>query len=291
MKKALFGPAGNSQSFYDAGYKHSKEMPHYLKEMGLGWYEYSCGKGIRIKPETAQDIGRAASQNNILMSVHAPYYINLANPDSQKREKSRDYVYETFETAKHMQAKRVVLHTGSAKGKKRNKALDTALEEIKKLVREKNERGYGDIILCPETLGKLNQLGSLNEILAMCKVSDELLPTIDFGHLNSRGNGCIKTQEDYTAILDAVENELGSERLKRMHMHFSHQEYTQKGERKHLTFEDTEYGPFFEPLSKEIVKRGMHPVIVCESRDVMAEDALKMKKIYEQDLITSGAVL
>jgi deoxyribonuclease-4 len=81
-----------------------------------------------------------------------------------------------------------------------------------------------------------------------------------------------------------VENDLGSERMRGMHVHFSHQEYTEKGERKHLTFEDTIYGPFFEPLSKEIVKRGMYPVIVCESRDLMAEDAAKMKEIYERDI-------
>ena len=291
MRKALFGPAGNSQSFYDAGYKHSTEMPRYLKEMGLDWYEYSCGKGIRIKPETAQEIGREAEKCNILMSVHAPYYINLANPDPEKRERSREYVYETLETAKHMQAKRVVLHTGSTKGKSRSGAFKTAMDEMKKLVEEKRKRGYTDILLCPETLGKQNQLGSLEEILMMCRISDELLPTIDFGHLHSRGNGCIKTQGDYAAILDAVENELGQERLRNMHIHFSHQEYTIKGERRHLTFQDNEYGPFFEPLSKEIVKRGMYPVIVCESSGTMAEDALKMKKIYGQDLLTHSAVL
>ena len=291
MKKALFGPAGNSQSFYDAGHKHSREMPAYLNALGLGWYEYSCGKGVRLCRETAQEIGREAEKHSIFMSVHAPYYINLANPDPAKRERSREYVYETLETAKHMQAKRVVLHTGSTKGKSRSDAVKTAIGEMKQLVKGKNERGYADIILCPETLGKISQLGSLEEIIEMCKVSDELLPTIDFGHLHSRGNGCIKTQEDYAAILEAVENELGSERLKCMHIHFSHQEYTQMGERRHLTFKDTEYGPFFEPLSKELVKRKMHPVIVCESAGVMAQDALAMKKIYERDLITFGAVL
>ena len=284
MKKALFGPAGNSMSFYDAGYKHSWQMPQYLADMGLGWYEYSCGKGIRIHKETAERIGAEAEERGIGMSVHAPYYINLANPDPEKRKRSREYVYQTLKVAQQMRAARVVLHTGSTKGKKRVTSLELAVSELRTIVREKNEMGYKGITLCPETLGKINQLGSLEEILTMCRVADELYPTIDFGHVHSRGNGSIKTREDYAAILDAVENALGNERMSGMHVHFSHQEYTEKGERKHLTFEDTIYGPFFEPLSKEIVARGMYPVVVCESRDVMAEDAVKMQEIYESDL-------
>ena len=289
--KAKFGPAGNPVSFYDAGHKHSYEMPEFLARMGLDWYEYSGGKGLRIKEETARKIGDEAKKHNIGMSVHAPYFINLANPDDEKRERSRGYIYESMLVAKRMGASRVVVHTGSTKGKKRSEALERAVREIRRVVAEKNEMGYQDIILCPETLGKQNQLGSLEEIIEMCKVADEIYPTIDFGHLHSRGNGALNTQEDYSSVLDVIENELGSERLKNMHIHFSHQEYTEKGERRHLTFEDTLYGPFFEPLSQEMVKRGMHPVIVCESSGVMAKDAFAMKKIYEQDLLTCGAVL
>jgi deoxyribonuclease-4 len=239
----------------------------------------------RIKKETAEKIGEEAKKRGILMSVHAPYYINLANSSPEKRAKSRKYILNTYEVAKNMKAKRVVLHTGSAKGKNRKEAVQTVISELKTIREEIIELNLEDIILCPETLGKVNQLGSLEEILHICEADDMLLPTIDFGHLNSRGNGCIKTQADYAAILDAIENSLGKERMDKMHVHFSHQEYTQAGEKRHLTFEDTEYGPFFPPLSKEIVKRNMHPVIVCESRDVMAKDALTMKKIYEQDLL------
>lgn len=284
MNKALFGPAGNSKSFYDAGYKHSYEMPEYLKTRGLGWYEYSMGKGIRVKDETAVKIGEAAILNGIGMSVHAPYYINMANSDPEKRERSRQYIYKSLEVAKNMQAKRVVFHTGSAKGKNRSDALDLVISEMEITLREVKRMGLDDIILCPETLGKVNQMGSLEEILEICSIDDNLIPTIDFGHLHSRSNGNIKRQEDYADILDDIENTLGNERLKKIHVHFSHQEYSEKGEKRHLTFEDNEYGPFFEPLSKEIVKRNMQPIIVCESRDVMIEDALTMKKIYEQDL-------
>ncbi len=291
MRKALFGPAGNPVAFYDAGHKHSYEMPQYIKNMDLDWYEYSCGKGIRIKKETAQKIADEAQNNEISISVHAPYYINLANHDHEKRERSRKYIMDTYEVARNMRAKRVVLHTGSAKGKNRKEAVKLVIDELAIVRDEITNAGLGDIILCPETLGKINQLGSLDEILEICKADDMLYPTIDFGHLHSRGNGCIKTQEDYAEILDKIEDALGKERLDNMHVHFSHQEYTIQGEKRHLSFEDNEYGPFFEPLSKELVKRKMHPVIVCESRDEMAKDALSMKKMYEQDLLSTGAVI
>lgn len=291
MTKPMFGPAGNPKSFYDSGKKHSYEMPGFINSMGLDWYEYSSGKGIRIKEDTAVQIGEEAKKHAVQMSVHAPYYINFANDDAQKRQRSQEYVYQTLEVAKYMQAKRVVLHTGSAKGKNRRTAMETVVAEMKKAVAEKNNRGFGDIALCPETLGKINQIGSLDEILEICDISEELIPTIDFGHLHSRSNGSIKTQADYAAILDHIENALGKERLDIIHIHFSHQEYTENGEKRHLTFEDTVYGPFFEPLSREIVKRKMNPVVVCESKDAMVKDAVAMKKMYEQDLLCFGAVL
>ncbi|MCK5128859.1 MAG: TIM barrel protein [Clostridiales bacterium] len=280
-----FGPAGNSKSFYDAGFKHSYQMPKYIEDKSLGWYEYSCGKGANLKQETAQKIGQEAKKHNIGMSIHAPYYINLSNPEEEKRQKSREYIYQTLQLAHYMEATRVVFHPGACMKQSRGVALNTALREMEIIIDEMDQQGFQDVIICPETMGKKNQLGTLDEVIQLCLVDERIVPTIDFGHLNSRGQGCIESQEDYAEILDIIESALGSERLNKLHIHFSHQEYTNMGEKKHLTFEDIAYGPFFEALSKEIVKRKMTPVIICESRDTMIEDALIMKKIYQQDLL------
>jgi deoxyribonuclease-4 len=108
-----FGPAGNSDIFYEQGFKSSLQMPAWLKKMGLSAYEYSCSKGVKISAETAAKLGEEARLNDIFLSVHAPYYINLTNEDPAKREKSREYIYETLKAAKWMGAGRIVVHTGA----------------------------------------------------------------------------------------------------------------------------------------------------------------------------------
>ena len=131
-------------------------------------------------------------------------------------------------------------------------------------------------------MGKLGQLGTLEEVLALCKLDERMIPCIDFGHLNARSYGSIRTQADYAAILDAIENALGADRLRRLHVHFSKIQYTiPGGEKVHLTFEDTEYGPEFEPLAEEIVRRGMEPTLICESAGTQAEDAGRMQAMIE----------
>jgi len=277
-----FGPSGNSESFYDEGNKSSWQMPAWLKNMGLSAYEYPCGKGIHIGMETALKIGQAARDNDIFMSVHAPYYINFASTEENKRKASIEYVLRTLEVARWMGAKRIVVHTGACSNISRNKAMEIAIPVLKQVLQEADEAGYSDITICPEVLGKNNQLGTLEEIIEMCRVDERLLPTIDFGHLHARSLGCMNNIEDFERVIDMLENGLGSYRAKNFHTHFSRVEYSKGGEKRHWTYSDTCYGPDFDPLAEVIVKRELMPVIICESRSMMAEDALKLKNIYEE---------
>lgn len=276
-----FGPSGNSERFYEQGNKSSVQMPAWLAAMGLSAYEYQCSKGVKISREMAGKLGEQAAANDIFLSIHAPYYINMSSEEPEKRENSKRYIMETLEAASWMGAKRIVVHTGSCSRVSREWALKTATQVLAETITEADSAGFSDITICPEVLGKLNQLGSLEEILTMCKIDERLIPTVDFGHLHARGMGCMKELRDFEQALDKIENALGSERLKRLHCHFSRIEYTASGEKKHWSLADTQFGPDFEPLAEAIVKRNMEPVIICESRESMAEDALKMKKIYE----------
>ena len=276
-----FGPSGNSDSFYEQGFKSSVQMPAWLRGMGLSAYEYQCNKGVKISREMAVKLGRQAAENDIFLSIHAPYYINMASPEQEKRDNSRRYMLETLEAAKWMGAKRIVVHTGSCSKVSREWALKTAIDVLKQVIREADDAGFSDITICPEVLGKINQLGTLDEILEMCRVDDRLIPTVDFGHLHARGMGCLRCVQDFDDVLSRIESQLGSERLKNLHCHFSRVEFTSGGEKKHWTIEDTQYGPEFEHLAEVIYRRRMEPVIICESRDYMAEDALKLKGIYE----------
>ena len=143
--------------------------------------------------------------------------------------------------------------------------------------------GLGDIICCPETMGKVNQLGTLEEVIELCKIDDSFLPTVDFGHLNARTFGSIRTKQNYKEMLDKLENGLGRERARVFHSHFSKIEFTEKGgEKRHLTFEENNgFGPDFEPLMELIYERDWSPVFICESAGTQTEDAQKMKSYYE----------
>ena len=278
--KAIFGPAGNSISF-----KQEKNLSllEYLESFNLKAYEYQCGMGVRITKEKARIFGE--SLKGIAISIHAPYYISLSSVEEEKRKKSVLYILKTAEIAKEMNAKRIVVHSGSCKNIERKKALALAEETLKEAVLELKKEGLEDVLICPETMGKINQLGDLDEVISLCKIEENFIPCIDFGHLNARSFGGIKTKEDYLKILEKVENELGFERLKIFHSHFSKIEYKEPGgERKHLTFEDKIYGPEYEPLLELVVKKNLEPVFICESAGTQAEDAMKMLKTYEEFL-------
>ena len=130
-------------------------------------------------------------------------------------------------------------------------------------------------------MGKIGQLGTLDEVLALCGVDKRITPCIDFGHLNCRTGGRMNTREEVAALFDLMENTIGRERTAKLHAHFSHIEYNDKGEVRHLTFADTVYGPDFAPVAAETAVRGYTPTFICESAGTQAEDALSMKRCYQ----------
>lgn len=281
----LFGPAGNSKSFYDEGHKRTVEAFTWIKDKGLNAFEYSFGRGVRIKEDTAKAIGEEASKNGVTLSVHAPYYINLAAQDLDKAQKNIMYLTQSATAAKWMGANRVVFHPGSQGSLPRShafsyikKALEVAVDHLE------GEGLLQSTAICPETMGKIKQIGDLDEIIELCKIDERIIPTIDFGHLHARGVGAINTEQDYVDILDKLENELGGYRAKHFHVHFAKIEYTAQGEKKHRIFDDEEFGPDFEPFGRLLARRGLEPTIICESKGMMAEDAVKMKQIYEKEL-------
>jgi deoxyribonuclease-4 len=281
-----FGPSGNSEEFYAEGHKSSVEAPEWLASMGLSAYEYSCTKGVKIKEITASQIGDEAKKYGIALSIHAPYYINLASIEPEKRGKSIEYLLQSLTAARWMGAKRVVFHPGSCGREDRQRALERVTETLKRTIDEADRRGLGDIVLCPETLGKKNQLGSLEEVLEMCRLDERLIPTIDFGHIHAYTGGGLKAYDDFDRVVEKIEGALGFERIKSLHVHFSRVEFTKGGEKKHWTFEDTQYGPEFIHLARVIIHRKLSPTVICESRGTMARDARKMKEIYESVLKT-----
>lgn len=275
-----FGPAGNCQMFYEYGYKNTAQMPEFLNKIGLDAYEIQCGRGVRMKDDAAKQIGESARKNGITLSVHAPYYISMSGTEQEKRLNSINYILQSANLAKLSGANRIVIHSGSCSKISRAEALELAKDTFKLAVKAMDDNGYGDISMCPETMGKINQLGTLDEVLEICSIDERIIPAIDFGHINAREQGSLKTEKDFEKIVLAVKDKLGDYRAKHFHVHFSKIEYSTGGEKKHLTFDDTVFGPSFEPFAEVILKHSLEPTIICESDNTMSKDALYMKQYF-----------
>ena len=276
-----FGPSGNSESFYAQGYKSTWQAPAWLRAMGLSAYEYSFGRGVQLSLESAEKIAQHAREHDIAVSAHAPYFINLANPDPEKREASFRYITDSARTVQALGGNRVVVHIGAVMKMERDEALKNCRAGIREAYLRLDDLGLSHIHLCPETMGKKSQIGDLAETLDFCQLDERLIPCLDFAHLHALHQGALNVPEDFMKVLDELESTLGMERAREMHMHFSTIEYTPAGEKRHRTFAEEKYGPRFEMLAPLLKERGYQPRIICESKGTMAEDAKTMMEIYQ----------
>lgn len=276
-----FGPAGNSQIFYDAGFKSSLDAPKWLAGVGLSAYEYSFGRGFSLSFETAEKIGAEIKKFDIALSVHAPYYINFANTDDLMIEKSFSYILRAFDYTKLMKGSKVVIHIATQGKLSRKDALlltESRLDDCLKRIYDRNLQNF---YLCPETMGKFSQIGTYQEIIDLCVKDKILMPTLDFGHINCLLGGGLKSPDDYKRVFDYAFDKLGEFRTKNCHIHFSKIKFGEKGEIHHLNYDDEEFGPDFEHLARVICDYKLTPTIICESHNRMAEDALIFKGIYD----------
>ena len=280
-----FGPSGNSQRFYAEGYKSTTQAPKWCAEQGLTAYEYSFGRGINISDDKCNEIALEAKKHGVQISVHAPYYINFANPSDEMAEKSYNYVLRSAEKARCFGGKRIIFHPSTVGKMTRADAVALTHKRLEILADLIVENNMDDMIFCPETMGKINQIGNVEEVVSFCKIAPFYIPTIDFGHINARTHGSLATFDDYEKLVLHVIDELGFERASKMHVHFSKIEYSTGGEVRHLTFADQMYGPDFEPLARVFKKYNMQPVIICESDGTQADDAVEMKRIYESVIL------
>lgn len=279
---AIFGPGGNSRSFYESGHKTTVEAPDFVRSLGLGAYEFEAGNGITAGETTLRKIGDAARAAGVELSLHAPYYISLSGTDPEKRLKSVEYIQKSLAAAELLGADLIVIHCGSAGKISREEAMRLSADTLQKTL-----EAVGDtkIKLGIETMGKRNQLGTLEEVLTLCRMDPRFAPVVDFGHLNARECGGLFPDADaYRRVFDTVANALDGDTAKYMHCHFSKIEFTSAGEKRHLTFADTVYGPEFEPLAEALAKDGLCPRIISESAGTQSEDALAMQNAYRKFL-------
>lgn len=274
---ATFGPGGNGDWFRRDGMKSVGQTPGWLDRVGLDAFEYEATRGVSASEDSLLLLGAKAREHNIRLSLHTQYYISLSGVDPEKRLKSIEYIEKSLWAADLMGADTIVIHSGSAGKISREEAMRLSCDTLEQLVKALDGR-YENIRLGIETMGKLNQLGTLDEVLEQCRVSPRFVPVVDFGHLNCREQGIAFPDADaYRRVFDRIAASCGDGVARSLHCHFSKIEYTAAGEKCHLTFEDETYGPRFEPLAEAIVREGVAPRIICESAGTQAEDALWMK--------------
>lgn len=280
VKRPLFGPGGNSDSFRAAGFRSTLDAPAWIAGMGLDAYEYEAGNGLSAGDGALAAIGKAAREAGVAMSFHAPYFISLAAKEVEKRKNSIGYIATSLHAAELLGARTVVVHMGGVAKMTREEGMRLSAETLFELLDTVPDNG---VLIGLETMGKRNQLGTLDEVLSLCSMDRRLAPVVDFGHLNARvcgGEGGFANKDDYMRVFDAIACALGDNAAIHLHGHFSKIEYTAAGERRHLTFEDTVFGPPFRPLMEAIAELGVAPTLICESAGTQAEDALAMKQYY-----------
>ena len=282
--RATFGPSGHDETFVQEGYQATIQMPKWLHDKGLELFEYSFGRGVRVSAETADAIGNEADKYGIEMSVHAPYFINFASVEQEKADNSITYLTSSLKILRHFHGNRCVFHPGAEGKQPRNEAFARTLDNFARALDVIKANGDDDLIICPETMGKQAQIGTVDEVIKLCQLAPNVYPCVDFGHVNSLLGGALKTADDFQRIIDAMFDGIGEEKTKNMHVHFSKIMYGAKGEIKHLTFADNVYGPEFEPLCKVIVKNNLTPHILSESAGTQMLDSLYMKNCYMQSI-------
>ena len=271
--KVIFGPAGRPIDYKGPAYKASS----YIANEGLLAYEYQGGRGLRIGEKSSKILKEDSKKNNILVSLHAPYFINLSAEDDKKLDMSIGTLLKAAQVGEWMGAYRIVFHPGYYSKNDHNKSLAIAKKGIATLFERLEEESIENVTFAPETTGKRSQLGNIDEIIDICSSFDNFEPTIDFAHIHARGKGYIQEKEDYNCVFSKLENNLDIDRL---HCHFTYIEYAASGERKHHTFEEAGYGPNMKWLLESFIENDWKATIICES-PLLDKDALKMKDLYE----------
>lgn len=285
MSNIRFGPSGNSNSFYEDGHKATVEAPKWVSERNLNAFEYSFGKGIRISSTAASEIAEEAEKYDIEISVHAPYFINFASDDEVKANNSTMYLVNSLKTLEHFKGRRCVFHSGSQGKLDRSTAVKNIDYMIKKTLEVIYSEGLDKYIICPETMGKQAQIGTVDEVIEICKLDKIIYPCCDFGHINAVTQGTLKSKKDFDYIFDKMIEKLGFEKVKSMHVHFSKIEYGAKGEIRHLTFSDKIYGPNYEHFIESVIDHKLEPFVLSESDGTQAEDAKLMRDYYYKNVI------
>jgi deoxyribonuclease-4 len=258
----------------------------YIVQEGLDAIEYEAVRGVRISEKKARAIREAAEKYGVVVSMHAPYYLNFASPKEETVEKSRERLIAAVRAASWMGAYAVVFHPGYYRDNaSQEEALRRTIENLRPVVEWMKEAGITGVWIAPETTGKPTQVGSVDEVIEICRELGERFcrPAVDWAHLYARSLGSFVTDVSHVIqIVERIEKELGGYAVDPLHTHFSRIEYGPGGEKEHHTLAEEEYGPEWRLVCRGYKETGIKAVVISES-PILDQDALVMKKICEEE--------
>ncbi|MCD4666646.1 TIM barrel protein [archaeon] len=272
MNKLRFGTAGIPIKTKGDTIQGIKDV----RKLNLDSMELEFVRSINIKKEKAPEVKKVAEENDVVLTCHAPYFINLNSDEKKKFHASIGYIKNSAKIASLCGGYSVVFHAGYYLKQDPKKVYDKIKEGVKKILNEVKQ--FDDKIwLRPETTGKETQFGNLDEILKLSSELEQVMPCVDFAHLHARSNGKFNTKEEFDDVLKKIEKVLGKEGLNNMHIHMSGINYGEKGEKNHLILEESDMN--YKDLMKVFKEFKIKGVVVCESPSI-EKDALLMKKNY-----------
>ena len=264
-----FGPAG-----YPSAGKTPEGSLEYTRGLGLDALEVEFVRGARIKPERAQEVGAKAKALDIRLSCHAPYFISFNSDSDETREKSIGWVMDTARAAHNLGAYIIVIHAASY-GKSPETALPNVIAGLSKCKDMLDDEGIRDVILGVETMGKLGQFGTLDEIGRVMESVDGVRPVLDVAHVHARGHGFLKTEQDMRELTDQFFSLAGDI----AHFHISCIKYGDKGEISHLPLETKD--PDLQLLANVLQDSKQECTFICES-PLIEKDAVVFRDMFPQ---------
>jgi deoxyribonuclease-4 len=249
-----------------------------VHELGLGCMEIEFVRGVRMGMEKAKEVRAVAEKLGVALTVHAPYYINLNSPEEAKLKASVQRILDSAKVGYACGARDIAFHPGYYMKSSKENAYAKVKEQLEGIVRTLEDEGI-DVVLRPETTGKRSQLGSLEEVLNLSAELSRVMPCVDFAHLYARSRGAANSYEAFAEMLAKIENALGSEALRDMHIHVSGITYGKGGERSHLVLKESKFN--YEALLRVLKDYRIEGKLICESPN-LEEDALLLKQRYEE---------
>jgi deoxyribonuclease-4 len=252
------------------GLKHAHSLG--ITAMELEWVQQ-----VPKNPSRMKEIRETAQQLNMYLTVHAPYYVNLNSPDKTKLTASIKRVTDALAMSQLAGVKSVCVHPAFYLGQDPSIAYDNVRKAIDTIMKQKKKL-FPDVNLGLETMGKVTQFGTLEEVLKLSKEFN-LYPVLDPAHMHARTNGAVNSVKEWNEMFDVYEKYLGKKSLQHVHMHFSGIAYSMKGEKHHLPLKESDAK--WQDFLKVLKKRKIAGTLVCES-PLLEKDTILMRDTYQK---------